>query len=273
MITGLTRSDASKVTDVETDIFDLERAYVEWVETEPQTHDRSGVFHPSAVGMCARRNVYEFIRTERRSASPVDDQEVFRLGHGVHHIVQTIIADLDRVLTPKGIEFEFHPEIPYDPKTDLLYFDFGIGGTADGLLTLHHKKLGWIQRGVLEIKSISNDGFEKLRSPKKDHLMQANLYAFRFDTPFLWFWYYNKNNSKRKVYRCAADDKILEEAIGRFASQKEHVDNGTLPDREESWYMCPRCEYGWTCQPSMLKQIQHQKQLVQVRQKGFGNRK
>lgn len=273
MITGVTRKDAALVQDVETDIFDLEGAYCDWVKTEPQTHDRSGVFHPSAVGMCARRGVYEFIRTERREATGVDDQEIFRIGHAVHHLVQTILGDLDRILTPQGIEFEFHPEIPYDPATDLLFFDFGIGGTADGLLTLHHRKMGWTQRGIIEIKSIGNDGFEKLRSPKPDHLMQANLYAFRFDAPFLWFWYYNKNNSRRKVYRRAADDKVLEEAIGRFAAQKEHVDNGTLPDREESYYMCPRCEYAWTCQPSTNNRIQHQKKLVTIRSKGFGSKK
>jgi hypothetical protein len=64
----------------------------------------------------------------------------------------------------------------------------------------------------------------------------------------------------------------LEEAIGRFAAQKEHVDNGTLPEREESYYMCPRCEYGWTCQPQTLQRVQHQQKLVQVRTKGFGRK-
>lgn len=272
MITGVTRSDAAKVKDVETDIFDLEGAYVDWVSTAKQDHDRSGVFHPSAVGMCARRNVYEFIRTERREAAGVDDQEIFRIGHAVHHLVQTIIGDLERVLTPQGISFEFTPEIPYDPATDLLYFDLGIGGTADGLLTLWSEKHGWKQRGVLEIKSIGKDGFEKLRGPKHDHLMQANLYAFRFDTPFLWFWYYNKNTSQRKVYRRAADDTILAEAIQRFSDQKDHVDAGTLPEREESYYMCPRCEYAWTCNPSTNARIHHQQKLTKIRAKGFGRK-
>lgn len=274
MITAVTRADAPCITDVEEHIFDLEAAYVKWVETEREGgHDRSGVFHPSAVGMCPRRNVYEYIRTPRKEAAGAADLEIFRIGHAVHHIIQTIISDLDRILTPQGIEFTFRPEIPFDRNNDLLFHDFGIGGTADGLLELHHTRLGWRQRGVLEIKSISDDGFNKLRGPKKDHLMQANLYAFRFDTPILWFWYYNKNNSQRKVYRCAADDAILDEAIATFAAQKEHVDNGTLPDRKESYYMCPRCEYAWTCEPKTLNNIRAQQQIVKISSKGFGNKR
>lgn len=253
------------------DVFDLEAAYVEWVETEARD-PRSGVFHPSAVGMCKRRNVYEYICTPTKGGAQVADKEIFRLGHGVHGIVQGIIGDLERVLTPKGITYEFYPELPYDPQTDVLYHDFGIGGTTDGLLILNGD--GWSQRGILEVKSIGDDGFNKLTAPKKDHLMQANLYAFRFNAPVLWFWYYNKNNSQRRVYRTLADDNILNEAIERFADMRAHADAGTLPDREESYYMCPRCEYAWTCEPSTLRHVQRQEKLVQVSTRGgFGARR
>ena len=269
LVTAVKRSDAALITDVETQVFNLEGAYVEWVDSEKQD-DRSGVFHPSAVGMCARRNVYEFIGTPRIKAAKTADLETFRMGHAVHHIVQTILADLDKILRPKGIEYTFYPEIPFDPATDTLYHDLGIGGTTDGLLELHHTKLGWRQRGVVEIKSIKDKLYNDLRKPKPDHRMQANLYAFRFDTPIVWFWYYNKNNSERKVYTQVADDAALDEAISRFAEQRAHADAGTLPDREESFYMCPRCEYGHTCKPKTLQYVQHQEKLVRVRSKGFG---
>ncbi len=269
IVNAVTRTDTACITDIENQVFDLEAAYVEWVDTEKQD-DRRGVFHPSAVGMCARRNVYEYVGTPRVKAAKVADLETFRIGHAVHHLVQTILADLDRVLTPKGIEYSFQPEIPYDPEIDTLYHDLGIGGTCDGLLELHHTKLGWRQRGVVEIKSIKDKLYNELRGPKEDHLMQANLYAFRFDTPILWFWYYNKNNSERRVYRRLADDVILGNAIERFATQRAHADAGTLPDREESWYMCPRCEYGHVCKPDILQRVRHQEKLVKVRSKGFG---
>lgn len=269
MLNAVTRADRGLITN-ETFIFDLEETYVEWVDTEPQD-DRRGVFHPSAVGMCGRKNVYEYIGSPRQSAAKAEDKEIFRIGHAVHHLVQTILGDLSRVLEPKGIEYRFRPEVPFDPQTDTLFHDLGIGGTTDGILELWSRQ-GWAQRGVVEIKTIKDEHFNTLRGPKEDHLMQANLYAFRFDTPILWFWYYNKNTSRRKVFRRAASDKYLEMAIARFADQRAHADAGTLPEREENFYMCPRCEYGHICKPDTLERIRNQQALAQVRKKGFGNR-
>ncbi len=271
MITATKRDDAHLITNIETQVFDLEAAYVEWVDTEPHD-DRRGHFHPSAVGMCARRGVYEFIKTPREFMHSTNEMEIFRMGHGVHHIIQTIISDLDRVLTPKGIEFAFFPECAYTPETDSLYIDFGIGGTCDGLLELNCPAEGWSQRSIIEIKSSKDELFKDLRGPKPDHQMQANLYAFRFNCPIIYYWYYNKNNSERKVYARRADDKVLGPAIQRFADQKAHVDAGTLPDREESFYMCPRCEYGHVCKPPTLQRIHDKKKLIQVQKKGFGVR-
>jgi CRISPR/Cas system-associated exonuclease Cas4 (RecB family) len=272
IINAVTRADAQLINDVAEQVFDLEAAYVNWVETEPRD-DRQGHFHPSAVGGCARRNVYEYIRAPRMFMDKPADMEIFRIGHAVHHIVQTILADLGRVLTPRGIEYSFYPEIPYDPATDLLYNDLGIGGTCDGLLELRHTRLGWTQRGVVEIKTIKNEKFNQLKAPKEEHQMQANLYAFRFDTPIIWYWYYNKDNSQRRVFKTRASDEYLDKALARFVEQKAHVDAGTLPDREESFWMCPRCEYGHICQPSKLKRVQEQEKLIQVRTNGFGARK
>lgn len=269
MITATKRADAANITDIDSEVFDLEAAYVEWVETELRDN-RQGVFHPSAVGGCARRNVYEYIGTPRVYMDTAKDMEIFRIGHAIHHIVQTILADLDRVLTPRGIDFTFRPEYSFDPNSDYMYADFGVGGTCDGLLELVHED--WSQRSILEVKSIKDDNFNSLRGPKPDHQMQANLYAFRFDTPIIYYWYYNKNTSDRKVYRRKADDQILDKALARFAEQKAHADAGTLPPREESFFICPRCEYGHVCQPATLQQIRDKAALASVQKKGFGRR-
>lgn len=270
MITATTRADASLITSP-ADIFDLEAAYTKWVDTEPQD-DRRGHFHPSAVGMCARRGVYEYIRTPRVFQHSTNEREIFRMGHSIHAMVQGILADLDRVLTPLGIKFTFEAEKPYDPATDSLYLDFGIGGTCDGLLTLECPTEGWSQRSVIEVKSSKDKTFGALQAPKPDHQMQANLYAFRFDAPIIYYWYYNKDTSERKVYAMAANDAVLGKAIDRFAMQQAHVRAGTLPDREESFYMCPRCEYSHVCKPPTLDRINNQKALATIHKKGFGRR-
>lgn len=269
LITAATRADAKLITCPE-DIFDLEGAYEEWVMSEKRDN-RQGVFHPSAVGMCGRRNVYEYIRAPQNFRDKPEDLEVFRIGHKVHDLIQGILADLDRVLTPKGLIYTFQAEVPYDRQTDALLQEYGIGGTCDGLLTITDPATGWFQRGVVEVKSSKSETFDKLMEPKKDHRMQANLYAYRFDAPVLWFWYYNKNNSRRKVFREAASDDVLNEALWRFIEQKVHADSGTLPDREESFWACPRCEYADICKPKSLERERARTGLAKLRKKGgFG---
>ena len=268
MITATTLEDAAKIASLD-DVFDLEEAYLDWVKTEKRD-DRRGVFHPSAVGGCARRNVYEYIGTPRVFQDTAKDMEVFRLGHAIHDIVQTILGDLERVLTPKGIKYSFRAEVPYDRQMDLLYLDFGIGGTTDGILELHSEKEGWSQRAILEVKSIKDKNFNGLREPKYEHQMQANLYAYRFDCPIIYYWYYNKDSSDRKVFKRKADDAVLNDAMSRFAVQRAHADAGTLPEREESFFICPRCEYGHVCKPQALSHIQDKQRLANVQRKGFG---
>lgn len=278
MITATTRADAEIIVDFD-EVFDLNGAYIEWVQTEPQDN-RQGVFHPSASDGCARHGVYEFIGTPRvypteitKDVNPVKDRDTFRIGHAIHEFTQTIIGDLERVLAPKGIEFEFKSEVPYDRETDVLFLDFGIGGTTDGILELWHHASGWHQKGVIEIKSSKTEKFEELKGPKDGHQMQANLYAFRFDVPIIWYWYFNKNTSDRKVFTRRAEDVWLEKALTKFDGMGKHAREGTLPDREESWYMCPRCEYGHTCKPEVLVRLEKRKQLNKtISRGGFGKR-
>ena len=106
---------------------------------------------------------------------------------------------------------------------------------------------------MLEIKTIGLTGFEALKAPSLIHLMQGHIYAYRFDVPIMWFWYYCKNNSKRKCFAVLFDDAIWDKTLERVYMLANHVNNNTLPDREESWYMCPRCEYEHICKPSVTK--------------------
>jgi len=233
------------------DAVDLESLYVETLAEEVKS-DRQGVFHPSAIGMCGRRNVYEYIRAPYIKTIDPDSLEVFAMGHAVHDIIQTRLENLTAPAR-HGITYSFRKEVGFDPKTDKLFLNYGIGGTTDGILTFSGP--GWEQRGILEAKSIKDKLFSELTGPKDDHLMQAHLYAYRFDCPFIWVWYYNKNTSERLIYARVFDPEILHAALDRYVGWMGHIKDGTLPDREESWYMCPRCEYRDICKPPTLDAI------------------
>jgi hypothetical protein len=266
--------DATTIKDVNglnpNHIFDLDAAYSEFVAAEPRDN-RGGVFHPSAIGMCGRRNVYEYLNYSTENHFEEADLEIFRIGNYVHLLVQDVMDQLKTVLEPKGIEFSFEREVSR-PDLDRLYEDVGTGGTCDGRLRIY-KPGEWEQRSVLEIKSIKDSLFQALNGPKDDHRQQAHLYAYRFDAPIIYYWYYNKNTSARRVYPELFQPDVFEEAIRKLATWYTMAEAGELPDREESWWGCPRCSYQHHCKPASLAKKNSKKQgkaMSRLRKTRFG---
>lgn len=249
MINAETIADAENLSpDL---IVDLDRMYSKHVMNVPRD-DRGGVFHPSAIDMCGRRSVYEYLRYPKENHFEEEDLEIFAMGHAVHDLVQETIANLSETLEKDGYGIEFSPELKR-PDIDPLYDDLGCGGTTDGLIRIYRLDGSWAQRSILEVKSMKDNLWEKLRSPKIGHRMQAHLYALRFDCPIIYYWYYNKNTSRRKVYSEVFDSEIADEALNRLGTWKEYADRKELPPREESWYMCPRCAYKDHCNPPTVR--------------------
>lgn len=267
MISAVTIGDVSRLT--EADIFDLEGAYTLALATVERDDSRQGYFHPSGVGACRRKQVYEYIRTPFIPTLDPESIEIFDLGHAIHELLGRKFADVERVLKPKNIGYSLNLEVPFDPKVDRLFTDLGIGGTCDAVLEVWSDT--WRQRAVIETKSINGTNFEKLNAPKLEHLMQGHLYAYRFDCPIIYNWYYCKNNSKRRVYASLFDHSVFSQAISYFEQLLRHVEAGTLPDRDEDFYNCPRCEYREVCQPSVMVKLRKKNDntaMAQIRGKG-----
>lgn len=250
--TAVSLADAPSLHGKEALIFPLKDAYDRAILAQPQD-DRDGVLHPSAVGMCMRRGVYELRRESKEQKFDARSLEIFALGHKVHDLIQgRIEKQLERVLAEFGaLGYHFHPELKYDPETDELFQNYLIGGTTDGVLEIWGE--GWRQRAVIEIKSIGSKGYAALRRPKSDHLMQAHLYAYRFDCPIIYIWYFCKDTSESRVFVSTFDDSVFEQAMERMTLQYDHFVAGTLPDREEGWLTCKSCSYQKQCQPAVLK--------------------
>lgn len=242
------------------DLYDLDQAYGDFVDQLPNDN-RQGVFHPSANGMCGRMNVYEYIRAPRDAQAVTgESREIFDVGHHVHDLVQSRFEAMAPYMLKKGIELTFRREVPCDYENDELFLNFGIGGTTDGILELRFLKTGLVQRSVIEIKSSADKAFDKLRKPYEDHVDQAMIYAFRFKCPVVYIWYFNKNNSRRKVYPVVySEDRLNEILTSRYIPWLQHVADGTLPDKAEDYFSCKDCAYAKICQPKVLKKYKKSK--------------
>lgn len=265
------------------ELFDLEAAYVDTLAATPHAEERYGHFHPSANNSCGRKNVYEYTRTpalsyaqiykilstrdkvltgaklsaqqkEERDMTPdvAKDLDTLDFGHSVHHLIlERRLAQIETHLVAQGYEVKIEVEKAHDPATDFLRLNFDLGGTSDGLLTITNPA-GVTQRGVLEVKSIKDNGFHELARAKPEHLAQANLYALRNDIPGIWIWYFNKNDSDRRVFRHFFDPVLADQTLAKYAAWKAHADAGTLPLRDENWWMCARCPWQHVCKPRIL---------------------
>ncbi len=266
MRSAVTIDDADSLK--EGDIFDLGKAYGTYVAAIPRDSGRQGVYHPSAVGMCGRMNVYEFVCAPQVPTISAEANEIFEMGHHIHDLVQGRIEGMENHFAGMDISFEFQREVKRGPDDEL--FDiFGIGGTCDGQLRLWTPD--WMQRSTLEIKSINTKDFNALTGPHRMHEWQAHLYAYRFDTPIIYYWYFNKNNSKRRVFARPFERERFDEALAFYVKWNAHVEAGTLPEREESWLDCKDCAYRKLCKPSILtsKSRRAARKLSQNRKKGL----
>lgn len=239
--------DIGKLKNARTsNIYDVHEIY-ELGRGRRRVDDRSGCLHPSAVGNCKRAAYYEYFPHPK--LRPVDSslQGIFDLGHAIHDLIQTKFVPYLKLGDPE-LEVDFVSEAGV-PDDDELYDELELGGHTDGVVDLRHARWGWRQRGVLEIKSIGKTEAATLKKPKKLHLMQSHLYAYRWNTPIIWIWYFSKDQGVNIVFPVLFDQAIFEEALEYFEVVYGHVVRKVPPRREVSKFACRNCVFLSICKP------------------------
>ena len=250
-----TIADLKPGLDPKEAIADLDAMYMTALDNSNDEHvARQGVLHPSSVGYCKRANVYQRLGTPPSDRRSKEFIEIVTMGHLVHDILQHRLEQLTHTLAKFGINAEFQREVPCDKANDALYKSLRLAGTCDGILRLWTDK--WEQRGVVEIKSINDEGFKEMELAElaqRNHRMQSHIYAYRFNTPIIWVWYYNKNNGKRELKPTLFDEATYLAAVDYFIELDDYARRGELPPGDESWFECKECVYRTKCDPAVLR--------------------
>ena len=129
-----------------------------YIEAIAEPREPDGLWHPSSLGGCDRKALYEVRGTPKSNPPDARTRRVFRVGHLMHEFVQAAIAHDPSVL-------RFYPEVGLEAP------DLRVTGHADGLLM--HVDGSW---EVLEFKTISSRAFQYGDLPKPDHVGQLSLY-------------------------------------------------------------------------------------------------
>ena len=188
---------------------------------------KTGRYHPSAMGGCARAIYYDRIGEKPIPRINPRLRALFDLGHAVHDSVQGALQQIEG----------FEAEIPsVDPE-------LGIFGHCDGIF---HEE-DWI----LEIKTIGDASFKTLVRPKSDHVMQMHCYMWCNDIPRGQLLYINRNTGARRTFKVQFSQSVWKTITDKIAHIEECIAKNEPPLREVSSYSCSSCKFYNTCEPGI----------------------
>ena len=186
---------------------------------------------------------------------------IFDLGHGVHDMFQKY-----GMRGAWGDKRAYFPEFPIDPDKKNQQGDtllpnaeaFWIKGSVDALLhpyIIHVPGIGDVSLRVIhEYKSINDNGYSRLNSPKADHKWQATIYSKVLNVPIVVYIYLNKNNSFMADFPVPFDPGLWNAIEDKIDAVQRNVEAGTrFPWEETSAVLNPRdcteCGYHKICNP------------------------
>jgi len=156
----------------------------------------------------------------------------FGIGHAIHGLVQDVLHD--------QLGDTFADEVRVDLQEAMI-----LNGSADGIIWLPRCRV------LLEIKTISETEYGKLRKPKPEHLIQAaGLYAKGLDAPFISFLYVSKGWPHNiKEYVLPYDERVFQNWYKKWGSKVDKALEEGRPPRAEgvSSYECGQCKYHYEC--------------------------
>lgn len=188
-------------------------------------------FYISDAGKCPRKVYFKFKGAPRAKRDP-RVLRIFDEGDQVH-------LRLMGVLTSLGILKASEVDIP--PRQL-------ISGRADAIVGID----GGDQLCVVDFKSISSYGFDRLDSPKSNHRKQLQLYMHYFKIPRGILLYENKNNQKLKEFVLRYDQALVEKLLQDFKTLKKQIDQDqipVIPEQNQGWpkWPCQYCDFSETC--------------------------
>lgn len=190
------------------------------------TGRRTKVIHPSSFSYdrCDREQAYDLLGTEEDRQVDPKLRRIFDVGHCFHDIIQEQLT----VMVP-----DFREE------TEVSHEELRIFGHCDGE----------VGKDGIEIKSISDRGYNTTNSPKTEHKRQATMYGAIRGLERIHYIYANKETGEVKVLDTKVDRSLWHKQATRAANIIKTVEAGELPPQIDKNYICAKCKYTWTCKP------------------------
>lgn len=208
-----------------------------WRKESAAHERRPGVYYPSYLGYCLRKQYYIYTMGEEPTSEKL---AVFATGKGIHEAVAEALGASGNVEV-EDVEREVRLEL-------------GNGIVLSGRVDLIVAKVGG-RRVVVEVKSTSR----LPEAPQEHHAMQLQIYlnALGVEDGVLLYW--DKRRGTLASFDVKRDEGELRRAAERALLLHEYLTKGVPPPREaiiegRTWE-CDVCDYRRICKPFLIEGI------------------
>lgn len=198
------------------------------IELERQDKEREGYFYVTDASACKRKVFYDFKKDIPKTDVDTSILRKFVQGNSIHE-------KLVSILEKAGVVIAKEIDIPEN--------QYNIHGRVDALLEINGEKI------ILEIKSIADYGFRKLKEPKREHVYQLQLYLFFFNIKKGYLLYESKDNQNLQQFEVKLNINTVKRALKNILAIEDYIKSGIVPPRDfpkNSW-QCKSCTYRKHC--------------------------
>jgi CRISPR/Cas system-associated exonuclease Cas4 (RecB family) len=248
---------------------------------------RFSYFHPSAWGQCLRKISYQYYNEQKpflqRTSQDVNDkgERVFDNGHSMHDrwskyldhagvlrgawrctnsLCGKVYGGVEKhgILNPSA---EQKWKCACGSTKRLAYQEihlvsdkkYNFEGHCDGVIDVRGTDFaqGKFDMFVVDFKSAKDETFCELTEPKREHVVQVNIYMWLLELDAAVVLYENKNTQNLKEFFVPRDDKLIENIKEKAVELQEILAAHKLPPRpsdfSRSKFPCFLCEFVRFC--------------------------
>ena len=186
---------------------------------------RVGVYHPSEIGYCLRKQYYSYVL----GGAGFDDETltIFAVGDAVHRMVADFLG-----IATEDREVEITLQVSEDAQ---------LHGRADIMIARNGNTR------IVEVKSTSHD----YTAPKPEHELQLQVYLHALGVEHGILLYVGKTSGKITAFDIKRDPAKFEEIKRRVLMLHNAIKTHTLPPAEGKqkplWQECKYCPFKQAC--------------------------
>ena len=206
----------------------LKKGLVSLHEKEKNGHKtEKGVYYPSALGSCLRKQYYVYTLGERVSS---EELVIFATGKSVRETIARAfgeVATIEKV--EENVSLDVSPAIKLKGRIDLLIADY------EG------------KKYLIEAKSTSKTP----DTPFEEHVLQLQVYmhALNYEEGFILYW--NKVTGEIKVFKVTKNEEALKTIFERVKKLDYYVTKNIPPEPEAilkgRFWECEKCPFLELC--------------------------